>query len=39
MKKFVIFLIIFFNSFTLSAFSKNDLYDIIYLFGEVLVNI
>ena len=39
MKKFVIFLIIFFNSFTLSAFSKNDLYEKIDLFGEVLENI
>ena len=39
MKKIFLFSIIFLNSFTLSAFSKNDLYEKIDLFGEVLENI
>ena len=39
MKKIIILSIIFFNSFNLSAFSKNDLYEKIDLFGEVLENI
>ena len=39
MKKFLFILLIFLNSFTLSAFSKNDLYEKIDLFGEVLENI
>ena len=39
MKKIIILSIILFNSFALSAFSKNDLYEKIDLFGEVLENI
>jgi carboxyl-terminal processing protease len=39
MKKIIILSIIFLNSFNLSAFSKNDLYKKIDLFGEVLENI
>ena len=39
MKKIIILSIIFLNSFILSAFSKNDLYEKIDLFGEVLENI
>ena len=39
MKKIIILSIIFLNSFNLSALSKNDLYDKIDLFGEVLENI
>ena len=39
MKKFLFISLIFLNSFTLSAFSKNDLYEKIDLFGEVLENI
>ena len=39
MKKIIILSIIFFNSLNLSAFSKNDLYEKIDLFGEVLENI
>ena len=39
MKKIIIFSIIFINTFYLSAFSKNDLYDKIDLFGEVLEKI
>jgi carboxyl-terminal processing protease len=39
MKKIVILSIIFLFSFSLSAFSKNDLYEKIDLFGEVLENI
>ena len=39
MKKIIIFSIIFLNSFNLTAYSKNDLYEKIDLFGEVLENI
>ena len=39
MKKIIIFSIIFINTFYLSAFSKNELYEKIDLFGEVLENI
>ena len=39
MKKIIILSILFLNSFNLSAFSKNDLYEKIDLFGEVLENI
>ena len=39
MKKIIILSIIFLNSFNLSAFSKNDLYEKIDLFGEVMENI
>jgi carboxyl-terminal processing protease len=39
MTKIIILIILFLNSFTLSAFSKNDLYEKIDLFGEVLENI
>ena len=39
MKKIIILSIIFLNFFNLSAFSKNDLYEKIDLFGEVLENI
>ena len=39
MKKIIIFSIIFLNSFSLTAYSKNDLYEKIDLFGEVLENI
>ena len=39
MKKIIIFSFILLNSFNLSAFSKNDLYEKIDLFGEVLEKI
>ena len=39
MKKFLIFLIFFFVYFNSSVYSKNDLYEKIDLFGEVLENI
>jgi carboxyl-terminal processing protease len=39
MKKIIILSIIFFNSLGLEAFSKNDLYEKIDLFGEVLEKI
>jgi carboxyl-terminal processing protease len=39
MKKIIIFSFILLNSFNLSAFSKNDLYEKIDLFGEVLEEI
>ena len=39
MKKIIIFTAIFLSSLTLSAFSKNELYEKIDLFGEVLENI
>ena len=39
MKKIIILLFIFVNFFNLPAFSKNDLYEKIDLFGEVLENI
>ena len=39
MKKIIILTAIFLNSLTLSAFSKNELYEKIDLFGEVLENI
>ena len=39
MTKIIILIILFLNSFALSAFSKNDLYEKIDLFGEVLENI
>jgi carboxyl-terminal processing protease len=39
MKKIIILSIIFLNIFTVSAFSKNDLYEKIELFGEVLEKI
>jgi carboxyl-terminal processing protease len=39
MKKIIIFSIILLNSFNLNAYSKNDLYEKIDLFGEVLENI
>ena len=39
MKKIIILLIIFLNSLNLPAFSKNDLYEKIDLFGEVLEKI
>jgi carboxyl-terminal processing protease len=39
MKKTILFVAIFFNFFYLSAFSKNDLYEKIDLFGEVLESI
>ena len=39
MKKIFIFLIFFFNFNKSTAFSKNDLYEKIDLFGEVLENI
>ena len=39
MKKFLIFLIFFFVFFNSSVYSKNDLYEKIDLFGEVLENI
>ena len=39
MKKIIILSIIFSNFFILSAFSKNDLYEKIDLFGEVLENV
>ena len=39
MKKIIIFTAMFLSSLTLSAFSKNELYEKIDLFGEVLENI
>ena len=39
MKKFLIFLIFFFIFVNSSVYSKNDLYEKIDLFGEVLENI
>ena len=39
MKKIIILMAIYVNSFSLPAFSKNDLYEKIDLFGEVLENI
>ena len=39
MKKIIIFSIIFINTFNLSALSKNELYEKIDLFGEVIENI
>ena len=39
MKKIIFLSIIFFNFLNSSAFSKNDLYDKIDLFGEVLEKI
>jgi carboxyl-terminal processing protease len=39
MKKIIVLSLIFFNFFNFSAFSKNDLYEKIDLFGEVLENI
>ena len=39
MKKIIILSFIFLNTFNLSAYSKNDLYEKIDLFGEVLENI
>ena len=39
MKKIIILSFILLNAFNLSAYSKNDLYEKIDLFGEVLENI
>jgi len=39
MKKIIILSFLFLNTFNLSAYSKNDLYEKIDLFGEVLENI
>ena len=39
MKKIIILSIVFLNYLSLPSFSKNDLYEKIDLFGEVLENI